>query len=492
MSDPATPKSKTLENFLREVHSDIVGALLQEAESSTTYISSSSFVKLWLGTIDQAKEVLQAAVPAALPSFPFKEHLERVEKSERAFHDLGPIENDVTTPDQGRALLAAVRTTFDSMGAVLDALEERKAAERKRAAHAREIRARRRAKETPADIKARITAAVDSANAQKEAPEGRRYITVQNVKQNVAMEPAFNSIPRGKREVPLVFSRDGALGFFKTVGGLTGREVLGPVERQVFLAIVFQACRQNPTDLVGVNISAYAALHDISYTAAKKDIEKAMLSLGSLGQKVPKVLVDRYRFPIYFNYFDSVWGWREEFGKETEGFYFVELGRSFAHMLEGGRAIQFPLFPTISLRDNPNADLFVQLFAMNKMMNYLDANADTVSVLKLAKAASLPTDGKHLDRTRAVIERDLRAVERCGSKEHPAPFVSHAYTKDGVRLPTKKALSMPLQDWLELNVKVEWSDGAVDYSHKANAIRQRKERLAVEQAKETIKEGTKK
>jgi len=493
MSDQDTPRNQTVENFLREVHSDFIGAFLKDAETATNFTTSPSFVTLWRGTIGKAKEFLKDTGPAILPAFPFQNHLARIEEAERTFDGLGPIENDVTTPDQGRALLRTIRTVFDSFGAVLDALGEadKKRAAKERAAHARKVRAERRAKETPEKEKARITAAVDAANALKtEATDGRRYLTVANVKTNVAMEPAFNSIPRGVREVPLVFSKGGALGFFKNAVGLTGKEVLGPVERQVFLAVVFQASRQNPADLVGVNISAYAALHGITYAAAKKDIEKAMLSLGALGQRVPKKIVDRYQgFPLYFNYFDSVWGWREEFGKETEGFYFVELGRSFAQMLEGGHAIQFPLFPTISLQANPNADLFVQLFAMNCMMNWGDSNQDIVSVEKIVQAAGLLKDKKHLDRARVIVERDLRAVERSGSAEQPAPFLSHSYTKDGVRVPTTKALSMPLQDWLGLNVKVVWSEGALDYSKKARAVEKRKERLAQAETGAIIRKG---
>lgn len=504
MSDPATPKSKTLENFLREVHSDIVGALLQEAESSTTYISSSSFVKLWLGTIDQAKEVLQGAVPAALPSFPFKEHLERVEEAERAFHDLEPIENDVTTPDQGRALLAAVRTTFDSMGAVLRALEERKAAERERAAHAREVRARRLAKETPAKERERIAAAVDAARGVKEELERKRYFTARNIGNHVAFEPAVNSIPRGVKEVPLVSApHDGnVLGFaFRQTakpmeeGGppvrflenlkretLTGGEVLGPVERQVFLAILNQAGRQNPADLVGVSISAYAALHDITYTAAKKAIEKAMKSLVFLGPTFAKSYADKWGLPTHFWYFDSVYGELSSC-KEAEGFYFVQLGTTMIRLLSGGHAIQFPLFPTVSLQANPNADLFAQLFALNRLQNLGKPNENVVSIQRLAQAAGLLRDKKHLDRARAIVERDLRAVERSGSDTHPATFTSHAYTRDGATISARKAVAMPPREWLKLNVKVEWSEGALDYSRKERAIEARKDRLAIAEAK---------
>lgn len=500
------PRSASLEGFLKAIHSDTVRLFLHEAETSTALHFSRGVVPKYLAIIAEAKAFLAHDLPAVLPAFPAVDRLAALKEAEAAVlaapepprEDKGE-ESPFVSEEKARAIVRATRVVFDSFAEIVDALEKARSEAAKRAAHAREERKRKRERRAAmtSEERERVNAAIEAAKGFKEAVENQARVAVRG--SNAVIEPAVNSIPRGIVSVPAQEAKGegNALEFIgRSDGGeerpgpavqfleklsrevvLTGEEVLGPVERQVFLTILTQAARQNPADLVGVSISAYAALHDIDYAGAKKAIDKAMKSLLALCFRAGEEYAKKWNLPTHFRYIDALYGERDF----AEGFYLVQLGTTMIGLISGQRAIQFPLFPALDLQANPHADLFIQLFSMHKCESWGAANADSLSVRKLAQAAGLLRDEKHLDRAKAIVERDLKASERSRGK-FLAPFVSHAYTMNGSRVPTAKALALPPREWLQLCVRVKFREGVVDYSKKEKAIKERRERALLAEA----------
>jgi len=378
-------------------------------------------------------------------------------------------------------------------------------AAQERAAHARKVRAEQRADlaAMPEDEREKIAAAIEGARNLKEKVEAQTYETIRGTT-NIPLEPLGNSLAKGQTSTPAVIvtgpentigfeSREASDGLPATLEArsrevtLTGEEVLGPIERQVWRAILVQASRvRNPADLVGVSIKAYAAQNGVTYSVAKKDIEKAVDNLYVLSLRLGLNYAERFELPHRVRFLDAVYGERK---KLVEGYVLVQLGTTIIKHLAAGRAIQIPLFPALDFRGNPNADLFIQLFSINKAQNINASNENIVSVHRLAQAAGLLRDKAHLSRAKAIVERDLRAAERCGRGQLLPPFKAHRYRANGARIPTTKALALPPRDWLKLTVEVEWSEGAVDFSKKRAAIQNRNERLAQAEARAIIRKG---
>ena len=405
---------------------------------------------------------------------------------------------------QGQTALLSLRTVVRALDAALSSLEAEAAAQ-ERAAHARKVRAERRADlaAMPEDERERIAAAIEGARNLKEKVEAQTYETIRGAT-NIPLEPLGNSLARGQTSTPavIVTGPENTIGFESREASdarpatlearsrevtLTGEEVLGPIERQVWRAILVQASRvRNPADLVGVSIKAYAAQNGVTYSVAKKDIEKAVDNLYVLSLRLGLNYAERFELPHRVRFLDAVYGERK---KLVEGYVLVQLGTTIIKHLAAGRAIQIPLFPALDFRGNPNADLFIQLFSINKAQNINASNENIVSVRRLAQAAGLLRDKAHISRAKAILERDLRAAEKCGRGQLLPPFKAHRYRANGSRIPTTKALALPPREWLKLTVEVEWNEGAVDFSKKRAAIQNRNERLAQAEARAIIRKG---
>lgn len=547
---PPAPRSATLDGFLKAVHSETVALFLKEAESSTAIQFSRRAAEKHLAIVEEAKGILRD-LPAVLPAFPAGERLAAVEEAEaailaapdipkpsdeerrlaalekvnperaRQYREEHPApepakESPLVSEERSRAIVHAIRVVFDSIGEVVDALEARRAAANEAAKRARNARAEKRAaiEAAPEEDQERIRAAVEEAKALTTAKalhaevQAQTYETIRGTT-NFPLEPLGNSMARGQTSTPAVVvpGPGNALEFRSREAGeetapaalevrskeatLTGEEVLGPVERQVWRAILVQASRvQNPADLVGVSVKAYAEANGVTYSAAKKAIEKAVDSLYVLSLSLGEDYAAAAGLPTRLRFLDAVYGERK---KLVEGYYLVQLGTTIVKHLAGGRAIQFPLFPALEFQANPNADLFIQLFSINKAQNTGASNQDSVSVRRLAQAAGLLRgESKNRYRAKEIVERDLKAAEKCGRGQILAPFSSHVYKRNGARLSAANALALPIKDWLTLSVEVKWNPGALDFSRKERAIRARQERLAIEEAKATIRKGTRK
>ena len=504
----AAPERRTaIHDLLALFRAPLVQAVLDGAETVTQFTTDRRILQGLLNVFPPAKEFLRG--------FPrFSEHLAGVEEAERALENVvAAVGEDYTTPEQGQTALLSMRAVVRSMDNALAALEAEA-----RAAHARKVRADRRADlaAAPEDEREKIAAAIDRARTIKEQGEQLAYDLVANTT-NAPLEILGNSIVRGQTSKPAVVLRHPVDPARNTIGfrgrerlelkaeeeaaafvvkrkpfSLTGGEVLGAVERAVWRAIMKQAeGGKNPADLVGVSIRAYAAQHGISYKVAKEEIAKAIRNIYLLDMNLEEGYARKHGLPINFRFIESIWG---EDKTLAEGFYLVRLsGTMVDHLAAGpaGRGVQLPLLPAVNFIRNPRTDMFVHLFAIQAVNSTGNSNENIVSVAKLAEAANL-LDKKHLDRARAIIERDLHAGETCGRGKTPAPFKAHHYRSEGKRISTAKALALPPREWLKLTVEVEWNDGTIDYREKRRAIRERRERAALAEAIVTTRKGTKK
>lgn len=501
----ASPPVKAVQNLLALFRAPLVQTVLDGAETVTQFTTDRRILQGLLNVFPPAKEFLRG-FPA------FSGHLAGVEEAERALENVIKAvgEEDYTTPEQGQTALLSMRAVVRAMDNALAALEAEAEAAKERATHARKVRADRRADlaAAPEDEREKIAAAIEEARTLKASVEERAYETIRGTT-NVPLEPLGNSLARGQTSTPAVVvpGPENALEFRTREAEeraataalekrsrevtLTGEEVLGPVERQVWRAILVQAARvRNPADLVGVSVEAYAAANGLTYSGAKKAIEKAVDNLFALCLRLGDSYAAERGLPSRVRFLDAVYGERK---KLVEGYYLVQLGTTIIKHLAGGRAIQFPLFPALDFQGNPNADLFIQLFSINKAQNLTKSNENIVAVQRLAQAAGLLRgESKNRYRAKEIVERDLLAAEKCGRGQLLAPFKCHRYRSEGKRISTAKALALPPREWLKLTVEVEWNDGALNFERKEKAIRARQERLAIEEAKATIRKESKK